>query len=179
MNLKERAAAADADKRQVERNRAKEQRQKDLDATIARWPNAYCIGSKLDVPCPPREDFTFVRDIPHDGGGRDKTIFGWQVEIDGISFVTNGGHYSSSGDWVLVTCPDCNTTHACDFFDVADLGKILKAGRHFLHRCLEIETRELAYALGRAARETGLTVEQVVEETRSRHWELVGRICQR
>lgn len=178
--LQERAAAAYADKKTAEALRKDQTRAKSLADARERWSRPHCIGDRLGIPCPPAEEFYRLTDVPHPGGGRGSSrIYGWLVTIDDVRFLTNADHYSNSGDWVLITCPDCECEYAVHFYGLDDLGQLLKTRRHYSHRCLDIETRDVAYQLATASRETGLSVDEVYSQATERHHELISRVRSR
>ncbi len=177
-SLAKRALAAGLEKEAEERQYKIDQREKSLDEALEAWPRSYRIGSKLDLPVPDRASFKRRNHVPQSGGGRNSHVSGWAVEVDGITFLVNGSTYDG-GDWVIVRCPDCGCEHAADFFDLKGLGKVLKAQRHFLHRCLDIELRQLAYAIGIAMRDTNLGRGQVVDEATERFGDVILKAARR
>jgi hypothetical protein len=183
-NLREAAAAADAERRASDRDRARERREASLAATRERWSGQYAIGGRLDLPCPGADEFTWRADVPTEYASRlgSNRVSGWEVEIDGVRFLTRShqdGGWNESGDWVLVTCPRCSCEIAYTFHDVATVGQLLRVGRGIGHKCRYIETREFAWALGRAMRETGLDTDALMVETLQVHGEEVWKVANR
>ena len=65
---------------------------------------------------------------------------------------------------VVLTCPECGGRHTESFYGLSGLGKLLKDGRSYLHKCHQVAARELAYAIKAASRETNLSASDILDE---------------
>lgn len=178
--------AEEARAAEVERDRARRAavRDEELDRVITKFHDEWGGFGRLEkegleVECPEREQFTRRTKVLDWSGSRDKRVYGWEVEIDGLRwlFATVSVWTESVSLRLLHTCPKCGVEGASDFHSLADIGALLRNGpKSYTHRCLDVESRGVAYAIGTAARDTNLSAEEIVEAAFERHSDLILRL---
>lgn len=130
----------------------------------------------VEVPEPDEGNFEYVKDVRAFAGHRSGKIEGWKVIVDGVPFLFGLTHNHSSL-FLIHTCPKCGVEGASTFHGLDDLGRLLKFGpTSWSHTCLESETREVAYAIGSAARDLNLSANEVVDEAFNLHGDLIRRL---
>ena len=173
MSLKEQAFEAADDQRKKMLETAKAEREKSLDELIEKWDERCKWTFRDAIPqCPARDEFTYARDVPHDGH-RGSPFSGWKVVIDEIEFLYSTT-YGDTGWKVMVTCPDCKSTRAVNFSGLEGLGRVLKAGRDLFHHCYELEAKRLAVAIGAASRDAATSPQQIIDRALE-HYDIIAR----
>lgn len=176
--------AEEARAAEVERDRARRaaERNQQLDRVITKFHDEWGGFGRLEkegleVECPEREAFTRRTEVLDWSGSRDERVYGWEVEIDGLRWLFATEYPESVSLRLLHTCPRCGVEGASDFHTLADLGALLRNGpKSYTHRCLDRESRGVAYAIGTAARDTNLSAEEIVEAAFERHSDLILRL---
>lgn len=181
-----RALAEDArqDKLEEARERGRRDREAALNAIIEkRYDDRYGGFGRLaeegvEVPAPDPANFEQIK-IRHFGGHRSDKITGWKVVVDDVPFVFGTSHNQHSL-FVIHTCPQCGVEGASTFHGLDDLGQLLKFGpKSYSHTCRESEAREVAYAIGTAARDLNTSPEDVVSAAYELHSDLIYRLMTR
>lgn len=169
---------------EVERERARRaaERDKQLDRVIDKFHAEWGGFGRLEkeglyVECPEREAFTRRTEVLDWSGSRDERAHGWECEIDGTRWLFTTPGTESVSLRLLHACPKCGVEGASDFHSLADIGALLRNGpKSYTHRCLERESRDVAYAIGTAARDTKLSPEEIVEIALEKHSDLIYRL---
>jgi hypothetical protein len=162
------------------REQARDRRKKSLQAVIERYPDRYrgfgrLAEEGLTIPDPSENDFEYVKDVRIFSGVADKSS-GWKVVIDEVPFLF-GDSYRAEALFVIHACPKCGVEGASTFHGLDDLGKLLKFGpANYQHHCLEKETLDVARVIGAAARDLGLSANNVVDEAFNRHSDVISRL---
>lgn len=173
-SITERAAQADAEQRRHIRDAAAERREESLTKLRDRWQDKYSgPGERLGLELPERDAFTFAKYATD--AHRITEAAGWTWEDDGITFLYSGTH-GAEGLHVVVTCPDCGAKRAEHVSSLDELGRLLRIGHGYGHRCRETETRAIAYAIGTAARILRISESELVDEALERHADLIARL---
>jgi hypothetical protein len=177
--LAEEARAAEVER---DRDRRVSEREKQVDRVIEKFHDEWCGFGRLEtagltvIECPEREEFTRRTEVLDWSSSRDERAYGWECEIDGIRWLFKTESESVSLR-LLHTCPKCGAEGASDFHKLADIGALLRNGpKSYTHRCLERESRDVAYVIGSAARDTKLSPEEIVEIAFEKHSDLIYRL---
>jgi len=179
-----RAAAEDA--RQDKLEEAREQGRKNRAASLKnviekRYNDRYGGFGRLtekgvEVPEPEEGNFEYVKDVRHFNGHKSGKLEGWKVIVEDVPFLFAMTH-SHQSLFVIHSCPKCGVEGASTFFGLDDLGRLLKFGpTSWTHKCLESETREVAYAIATAARDLKLSANEIVDEAFNLHGDLMNRL---
>ena len=171
--------------RQLKLEEAREQGRKRRDDSLAkvieRYDDKYAGFGRLadegvEVPEPEEGNFEYVKDVRVFAGHRSGKIEGWKVIVDDVPFLFGTTHNHTSLH-LIHTCPKCGVEGASNFHSLDDVGRLLKFGpTNWTHTCLESETREVAYAIGTAARDLNLSANEVVDEAFNLHGDLIHRL---
>lgn len=179
-SLREVAEAAREARLEESRESARKNREKSLEDVIAKFHDDYSGFGRLakegfHVTAAKTEDFEYVKDVRVFQGGTAKTIEGWKIVIDDVPFVF-GTTYQGTSLYLLHNCPKCGAEGASTFFGLDDLGRKLKFGPDFGHKCREAEARTVAYAIGSAARDLNCSPQDVVNDAYTMHGDLINRL---
>jgi hypothetical protein len=178
-SLREVAEASRQEKLEERRKQAQKDMDKSLGVVVDKYHDDYRGFGRLaregyEVVGPEGVDFEFVRDVRVFTGVNRKTD-GWKVVIDEVPFLF-GTSYQSESLHVIITCPKCGAEGASTFHGLDDLGKLLKFGPKYGHKCREAEAREVAYAIGSAARDLKCSPQDVVAAAYELHSDLIDRL---
>lgn len=186
MSLQQLAEQARSEQQQTMRQQAYDRAQASLDKVLEKWEDKFSGFGRLAedgfaMPeLPAREEFVrmpYNDGVPSFASYRGERVHGWKIEVEGVPFLfsedTNMGSL-----WLLHECPHCGCTGASHFYSLADLGGLMAKGpKH--HRCLEVQARDVAYAIATAMRETRLSAQEIVQKAYELHGDLIVRISQR
>lgn len=181
------AAAQDALK-QAEAKRREEGHRK-LEAELTeiledRWEHEYRgfgLLVKDGFPLPKKPARSEFKRVPYPGireftsAHNSTTVHGWRVTVDDVDFLFSTA-YNKESLYLIHTCPACGAEGASTFYGLKDIAELLEKGPKFGHRCLEAEAREVAYAIGRVARDTGRSPNEVVDLAHERHGDLISSL---
>lgn len=179
-----RAAAEGA--RQDKLEKAREQGRKNLAASLTnviekRYGEKYAGFGRMaeegvEVPEPEEGNFEYVKGVRHFGGHRSGKLDGWKVIVDDVPFLFGTTHNHQSL-FLIHTCPKCGVEGASTFHGLDDVGRLLKFGpTSWTHTCRESEAREVAYAIGSAARDLKTSPEDVVNAAFELEGDLIRRL---
>jgi len=177
------AETARQDKLEEAREQGRKNRAKSLKGVIeTRYDDRYRGFGRLaeegiEVPSPSEDDFEYVTARLFNKGRESVgKVEGWKVIVDDVPFLFGMTHGAESL-FVLHTCPKCGVEGASTFHGLDDLGRLLKFGpASYLHTCRESEAREVAYAIGSAARDLKTSPEDVVSAAFELHGDLIRRL---
>lgn len=187
MSLQEAAEQARQATQQTMRQQAIDRSEASLDKVIEKWNDRYSGFGRLAedgfaIPeIPAREAFErlpYEKGILRFGSHRGERVYGWRIEVEGVPFLfSEDTHYGSL--WLIHECPQCGCTGASSFYGLSDLGARLANGPQGGHNCMEAESREVAYSIGKAMRETGLSSDEIVRKAHDLHGDLIFRTALR
>ena len=178
-SLREVAEAARQEKLEERRESAQKSRDKSLDVVVDKFYDDYRGFGRLgregyEVAEPQREDYEFVRDVRIFSGVNKKTD-GWKIVVDEVPFLFGTSHGAESLH-VIVSCPKCGVEGATTFHGLDDLGRQIKFGPTYGHKCREQEALEVARAIGTAARDLKTSPEDVVNAAFELHSDVISRL---
>lgn len=180
--LRAAAEAARQDKLEKAREQGRENQAKSLASVIEKRYSAEYGGfgrlakEGVEVPEPEEGNFEYVKGVRPFAGHKPGKIEGWKVIVDDVPFLFGTTHNHQSL-FVLHNCPKCGVEGASTFHGLDDLGRLLKFGpASYSHTCREAEAREVAYAIGSAARDLKTSPEDVVNAAWEMHSDLIYRL---
>jgi hypothetical protein len=177
-SLREAAEASRQVKMEESRESARKYRQKSLEAVIERFHDNYRGFGRLaregyEVTEPGPDGFEYVKDVRV--FSRNEKTHGWKVVIDEVPFLFGTSHGAESLH-VIISCPKCRVEGASTFHGLDDLGRLLKFGPLHGHTCRDAEAREVAYAIGAAARDLKTSPQDVVDAAFELHNDVITRL---
>ena len=181
-SLKQAAAAANIARTREHQEDKRQKRERELSGVIETLTSngygglAKRFGDEYADALPERGAFTY-RSIETDLF-RVGTLYGWAFEIDEVPFIyiTSHGHQGLN---VILTCPDCQVERADSVSGLPELGRKLAKQQSIHHKCLDTETRNVAHAIGTAARDLKMRPDEVVEIALRRHMDVIARVMTR
>jgi hypothetical protein len=170
-SLKEAALKAAEDQQATRAKQIVDLRKEELVKLKENWAKIW--GHKLD-PVPKRPTaFKFVAKM-NTLTWNSSGVSGWRFTVEDIPFIYVTT-YGEQGLHLIVTCPECGQEVADHFYNLADIGLRLD-GRKLRHRCRERQAKDVAYAIGTAARDAKVDPGEIVDLALQNHWDLIARL---
>lgn len=185
-SLRERAEAARLDRLSESRAARDKAREDGLEKVLEKWGKAARgevesfsrVAAHRRGADSPRETPSPLRVWSATESARPP-VSGWSFELDGVEFLAATSYQESGSLFVVLTCPKCGARRAEHFYGLDSLGDLLRKGHGTLHKCLDLETRQVAYAIASAARDLNLSADEIVRETFERQGDLIWKVMQR